>query len=258
MNISCYYPTIEKVFWALEIPLDPLVSLFTQCIADMLCLETLKHGTSFNNYLNIRVHGADPRLGGSSIGSSSVSNPKYLDRSKGYVYVFKDSCAVLLESLPIEMQIEGNSVRMNAHRRCIVPDDSFKTSFVEIPLRTRLHAVMSGAAIGVGQCMLSLFTPTVNFRFIPEKLHLSRYENIHSISNNELGRQYERFREDEDYGGMAWKTKRAIKTSHIGLRGILKQGFKGDVLQRIKNNPKKCVIGAIRMIALVIIIRSII
>jgi hypothetical protein len=258
MNISQSYSwsSVEKVFWVLEMPFDPIVSLFTQCVADILCLETLKHGTSFKNYLNIRVYGADPSYGGKIGGSSSVSNPKYLDSSKEYFYTFKDSGVIRLEYLPIRMQIDGYKMLINAYKRDLSVDESWMTSYMSIPLRTRLHATMSGSSgegsllMGVGHVILSFFTPTVNLRFIPEKLNLSRYKNVKAISSNELDREQNRFQEDVDYGGMAWKTKKAIKTNHIGLQGILKQGFKGNVLQRMSNNPGKCLLGAIRLIAL--------
>lgn len=264
MNISQSYswPTFEnvqKAFWVLEMPFDPIISLFTQCVADFLCLETLKHGTSLKNYLNIRVHGADPKCGGMAGGSSCLSNARYLDSTKGYFYAFKDSGVIKLEFPPIQMQIEGNKAVLNAFRRSVRQDESWITSYISIPFSTRMHAVLSGASGGnstiirVGHAVLSFFTPTVNFRFIPEKLNLSRYVNVRSICNYQLEQAEDRFQEDEDYGGMAWKTKKAIKVKYMGLRGVLTQGFKGDILQRMKNNPRKCFLGAIRIMALSII-----
>lgn len=263
MQRQSYYPAVEKVFWACAIPFDPIVSLFTQCVADVLCLETLKHGTSFKNYLNIRVDGADPSYGGKIGGSSSVSNPKYLGSSKDYFYMFKDSGIINLEYLPIEMQIDGNKMAINAYKRNVSAHESWSTPYLEIPLRIRLHATMSGASgegallMGIGHVFLSFFTPTVNLRFIPEKLNLSRYKNVNAISSNELDRERNRFQEDVDYAGMAWKTKKAIKVNHIGLRGIFAQGFKGNVLQRIQHNPRKCLLGIIRLVALTVFLRYI-
>lgn len=265
MNISQSYrwPSLEnvqKMFWILEIPFDPIVSLFTQSMADFLCLETLKHGTSLKNYLNIRVHGADPKCGGLPGGSSCLSNVKYLDSTKGYFYVFKDSGVIKLEFPPIQMQIDGNKTVLNSYRRSVCKDESWITPYLSIPFSTRLHAVMSGACIekstimAVGHVILSFFTPTINFRFIPEKLNLLRYENVKAIRNYQLAGQQGRFLEDEDYGGMAWKTKKVIKVKHMGFQGVLTQGFKGDILQRMKNNPRKCLFGAIRLIALSVIL----
>lgn len=253
------YENMQKVFWVLEMPFDPIISLFTQCMADFLCLETLKHGTSLKNYLNIRVYGADPEFGGKVGGSSCLSNARYLDSTKGYFYVFKDSAVIKLEFPPIGMQIDGNKAVLNAFRRSVSRDESWITPYLSIPFSTRLHAVMSGASSGnstiirVGHVILSFFTPTINFRFIPEKLNLSRYENVKAIRNYQLAGQQDRFLEDEDYGGMAWKTKKAINVNHMGLQGVLTQGLKGDVLQRMTNNPNKCLMGAIRLIALSII-----
>ena len=261
MNVSNSMPiVVQKVFWVLEIPLDPLIGLFTQCIADMLCLETLKHGTSLKNYLNIRVHGADPKFGGMKGGSSCLSNVEALNSTRGYFFAFKDSGVINLEFLPIRMQLMGDKKALNAFKRSVSIDASWATPYVSIPLGTRMHALMSGACSGgstmacVSHIVLSFFTPTVNLRFIPEKLNLSRYENVKEICDNDLALQQNRFQEDQDYGGMAWKTKKAIGVNHIGLRGILKQGVKGDILQRIKNNPRKCLFGAVRMVALCLIL----
>ncbi|MFI5344527.1 MAG: hypothetical protein ACHQUC_09930, partial [Chlamydiales bacterium] len=204
---------VKKSFWILEIPFDPIISLFTQCMADFLCLETLKHGTSLGNYLNIRVEGADPKHGGKIGGSSSFSNQKYMNSSEGYFHVFKDSGIVKLEFFPVEMQIKGDRVALNAFKREISKtstDKSFFVSYIRIPLSTRIHATMSGWASDqqastmakVRSAMLAFFTPTINVRFIPEELDLFRYDRVKAISNDELAKQQYRFQEDEDYGGV--------------------------------------------------------
>lgn len=58
--------TTEKVYWLTTAILNPIVDFFTQGLADFLCLETLRHGTSWHKYLNIRVFGANPAQGGIS------------------------------------------------------------------------------------------------------------------------------------------------------------------------------------------------
>lgn len=256
---------IKKAFWILEMHFDPIISLFTQCLSDLLCLETLKHGTSIWNYLKIRIEGANPEHGGKKGGSSSASNPRYMTSSKGYFYMFKDSAEIKLEFPPLEMQIEGNKATIDSFKREILhnsPYDLFLTSYIKIPLRTRMHAMLSGWSYQekalliakVLSAVLSIFTPTVNLRFIPEELDLFRYDQVKAISNNELADHEHRFMEDEDFAGIAWKTREKIGIEHIGFYGIISQGFKGDLVGRIKQNPKKCISGGIRLVALSILV----
>ncbi len=60
-------------------------SLFDSGLANILGLETLRHGTNPINYLGIRLNGGDPDHGGKASGS------KYGLGTKNYFHIFKDN-----------------------------------------------------------------------------------------------------------------------------------------------------------------------
>lgn len=258
---ECLASFAKKALLLMEMPFDPLLSIFTQSMSDMLCLETLKHGTSFRNYFHIRLAGADPRHGGEIGGSSAVINAHYLNACKTFFYVFKDTLNFSLGAAVVaDKKIEDITIedRKAAQRELeeLPMHFSLLRSYVLVPMLTRMHAVLSGwscyenKVIKILSSTASFFTPTINFRFTPEELDLSRYHNKKVTSNKELAAYKGRFLEDEDYSGMAWKTKAKIGAEHIGFYGILSQGLKGDLMGRIKKNPQKCLSGCIRLIGL--------
>ncbi len=58
------------------------------------------------------------------------------------------------------------------------------------------------------------------------------------------------FEVDPDYAELAYRTKYPISTRYIGLEGIIRQGFSGNVWERMKGSPIKVSIGLIRLFLL--------
>jgi len=222
---------VEKAFWIVAAIFDPFISFFgTQPLADALALKTFTHGTNCLNYLDIRCSGVNPKKGGNTTGSTAGTgiiykkNPyfeKELKRSlsecEGHFYLFKD------------MDDFNDSSSDKYYVRSL------------LPMR---HAVLSGIAMmaprearGQKETFLriigaasSIFTPTISFRFDPKDLILKTIEI------------------DPDFPNVAYRTKTALSIDYIGIRSIVKQGFKSDVLNRISNSPKKAALGFIRLI----------
>ena len=102
-NLDSPTNTLTKLFWAIAAPLDPPIGIFiTQPIADAFALKTYTHGTNFLNYLSIRCHGADPKMGGSDNGSTKIFYEisgvpidkgvakSEIENCKGNFFLFKD------------------------------------------------------------------------------------------------------------------------------------------------------------------------
>ena len=84
---------------------DVLMNPFRQGVADLLCLETLRHGTTWEGYFNIMEHGADPTLGGTKACQALLQSRKidsYVKNSEGYFFVFRDST--------VGTDFEGNQI----------------------------------------------------------------------------------------------------------------------------------------------------
>jgi hypothetical protein len=265
----------KKILWAISIPSDPIIGLFTQSLADMLCLETLSHGTSIWNYLSIRVEGADPQFGGKEGGSSyttdnlivkGVNSNHWQKDSTGWLFLYKDAGIIDLsgESRSWNSQ-DGWSEPAKAVSKISIPHYLLISKLI-IPFLTRMHAGISGYGSPLPYqessphiltriigAVTSIFTPTINFRFIPEDVNSNRYDKLQTVvtvSKDFFNNYNGIFFEDTSYGGIAWKTQKKIKTENIGLYSILCQGLKGNLKDRIQKNPLKFLYGTIRLVSL--------
>lgn len=220
----------EKCFWFAGALIDPITGIFTQGLADLLVLDTLRHGTSLSNNILIRVHGPDPSLGGSDRGAvkghelaktARTANRKMLleNSKKGFfVYLdpssskhsWKEACY-----LNVYVRFGPRAYCFGSGAACAAP----------IHMDGRMVTIWRFVN-GVGNY---LFTPPVKLRFLPE----------------EVG---QKFHTDPILGGRAAYTREKISTNHLGLIGVIKQGSRGNVCERIKHNPLKSAFGAVRLV----------
>ncbi len=202
-------------------------------LARFLGLETLTHGTGPLGFIGIQLFGADPKYGGGSTGSSiAIGGDYFVKNSKNLFHVFKDS---ELESY---------------------------TEYMQSTLAVKMHAVGSGMANfgysqnkintanlarGIIGGVLGFLTPTLKFRFRPEEVLQHKLD---------LGwdKTY-RFKNDPDYGVLAYTTSKKISPLRLGISGCLTQGIDQNTYKRMRNNPQKVLSGAC-MIALGIILHN--
>jgi len=93
----------ERIVWFVLGLFNFLIDLFTQPLADFLGLETLRHGTSWRNYINIRMSGPDPTFGGGKTGATfghqaaktgeAENQEVYIAHSKGKFFAYLGSNA---------------------------------------------------------------------------------------------------------------------------------------------------------------------
>jgi hypothetical protein len=220
---------IEKVvlaiFYTLEIFFDPFINFFTQGLSDFIGLETLRHGTCFQNYISIRLNGASPAFGGSFTGASAGSGYKYFRYdSTGYVFVTKDSEAYTFALGNLVPQI---------FNRCISSRMYCGLSASAAITGSGLHKTLLRVAFVTFNV---LFVPTIKCRFLPEDIP-ARFENDPSNSC-----------EKNANDGLAYRTKQRISVDHIGVYGLLTQGIKGNILDRMTGNPVKTCWGLARLL----------
>jgi len=215
-------------------------------LANLFTLETLTHGTGPHGYIGISRNGADPNFGGSKFGSSAGIDDKwYLESSKNYFYVFSDSTL----TFPCD------------HLQDIFQYSICKISEKEIIhiayLLPRIHATWSGYAAfknTVGELPAALIgacTPTLKFRFLPEETRCleSCPNNFYQPFGEDRCPKPCRFEDDPDYSELAFRTRTPIGPEHLGITGSLIQGFKGNVLERMKAQPARVAKGLAELLA---------
>lgn len=215
----------QAIFLTAEIFVDPFIGFFTQGLSDFLALETLRHGTSFQNYISIRLNGADPTLGGGDTGAIGGINAEYYRKNaKGYFFVTKDSEAFIVEfgSYGAQLYNRWFSSRFycGLSANAAISGKGFQKTILRILFIT----------------FNILFVPTIKFRFRPEDIP-GRFVND---PDNRCLKYSER--------GLAYRTKQPISTDYIGLKGIVKQGLQGDIGARMKAHPIKVCWGLAKLI----------
>lgn len=226
----------QATFFTIEIFFDPVVDFFTQGLSDFLGLETLRHGTSIQNYISIRLNGADPTFGGKDKGvieglegigvglSGQYKEVNPRNKAKGYFFVAKDSEAYVSFFGTFGSQL---------FNRCISSRAYCGMSAMATVSGTRIHKILLKIVIVAFNV---IFVPTVKFRFLLEDIP-GRFEND---PDNACDRDHRK--------GLAYMTKIPISTDHIGLKGVLKQGLRGDIWARMKAHPVKVCWGLVKLI----------
>ncbi len=197
-------------------------SLLDEGIANVLGLETLRHGDSLIHYISGNLFGIDPAtrsgLTGSCVGSHMLARGVVRDcfrSSKGYFYVFKDSKFDYDDCSPI----------------AFLPSIAYKLGL------SRWHAILSGISTTAaentnrisfwGRILLGglngAVTPTMKFRYTLD--NLQQFEN------------------DPDYCEAAYRTREPISVAHMGILGSLWQGMNSGVFYRIADRPYAALVG---------------
>lgn len=263
LTSSCSDPLSEQIFWIVSGIFNPITGFFTQGLADTLCLDTLRHGTSWRNYIEIRMHGAKPALGstGACVGmlidarnSKSQENVRkanfYFQNSSGYFFAIRDSSTIGRDfqdhiiDIFARFDYEGVS-NIGMGRVTNKPLTLRQKCLNQIFIRTVpfFYSLQAGIAIGakpddkghvakikrVASGFFNMLSPAVKFRFRPEDVKDS-------------------FEDDPLMIGSAIRTNKIISRDHLGLNGILKQGCDGKICQRMTKDPGKALWGLIRLI----------
>jgi len=255
--------TLGRIFWVVSGIFNLPIDFFTQGLSDFLCLETLRHGTSWDDYIKIRMYGADPRIAekrackGFEL-SAQLSGSKdrilaaktYWENSENKIFMYRDSTVGTDFSghkVDIFKRFEFKDRGMIGHG--VVTDREFSIfkkclMFLHIRFAPRLYAWKAGIVLNedvlqkdlistikrIVSGIFNLLCPTVNFRFLPEDVKMPK------------------FKDDPLLLGGAIYTEEHIATDYIGIKGVFIQGVKGNLTQRIKNNPCKSIWGLIKLI----------
>lgn len=202
-------------------------------VANVLALETLRHGTNPYSNLLIRHNGGNPECGGAEFGSThrlTQGSTNQLD-SRNYFYLFKDpseaswggTCGIM--EAPLNEQL-GARILSRVHAR--LSGIEFTDKLLE---RKNSPQFIKNFSAAIGR--LSIFiSPTLRFRF----------SNIDPL----------RLENDPDYHGLAYRTKKVVEPWRLGLVGSLITGADDNWFSRAQKKPKKVLIGAVQIATAVI------
>jgi hypothetical protein len=212
----------------LQLPLNALNSFtlfdfLDDALADAFCLKTYNHGTSPKNYYNIVWSDANPAEGGKD-GPGKKEFDQFIGwtrtSTKGKFCVIKDGCA---GGLSAKTYIPRFYALRTSIAESIDPNEEGAFS--------KVKAFIKGT-------FLSMFSPTLKFRFIPGEDQGFKDDNIY-LRNIPL----------PDVGAF---TKEHISSEHIGLYGTLSQGLKGGLFGRIQNDPSRFAAGLLKLTLVVV------
>lgn len=220
-TIFSFRPTLEKknVRWWIHLLPGMFASRYiSKGLAKMSGFEELRHGTSWPNYFGILRRGACPEKGGSTTNQFDFSKYGTFLKPANKFYVFKDTEATFLG------------------KRCVV------MTYLMTAMGTRMHATLAGHALikrtnSLGNKIIKIVcaifvgmtAPTLNFFYHSREIH----------SN---------FKNDEDYGGLAYYTEKAISNDRIGIVGICKQAKRQDISHQFRTKPLRATYGVIQVI----------
>jgi len=203
-----------------------LYTLYDDALANILALETNRHGTSIYSYAKIHLQGAKVRYGGhvADYYQSHSQNRVFVFEdhasffgSKGFTFALKDrlsthSCAMGYSQGAYEALLNNG---MNFLYSKGVPQSILRT--FSIP-----KSILS-VAFGV-------LSPVVKFRFTAEQLQRD-------------------FKPDDK--GCALYTEKDISVTHLGISGSLIQGVNFSVFKRIYRKPTQFLLGCVQLTAAV-------
>lgn len=209
-----------------------LYRLWESAVSHLLALHPLRHGTSPVNYLKIQFSGLNPDEAVHSSGEAAyfeVTEPEGNDgKRERLIYVMKDQSS------------DPCQCRKKEEPWC----DNFTISKRTQPFE---YAYQAGAA------MFAFKGLSTNLRDILMKIGgiigcLTPILKFHFDSNN-----LEQFENDPWLPCLAFRSQKPISTKHLGLLGALRMGLNGRLLERIKHNPNKFLVGLVQSIAATLI-----
>jgi hypothetical protein len=197
-------------------------------LANLLVVETLKHGTQPLAYAQIRLYGAKVR-DSATVGSTRPGEGGCESNSIGYFFVTKEK-ATYLQSLVVTRVHTFISTYNNAGL-------GLHSTLLNKPSVSR-HIVFTSLIVIAG-LVSTCVTPTLNFRFLKEEIP-HRFENDPDYNYTDGKTQKD---------GPCYRTNQKIEAWRIGFFGTIVASLQGNYLDRVKNNPMRCLKGAIQLIA---------
>lgn len=215
---------ISKIGLSELVKIAFLYQLYDDAIANILALETNRHGTSIYSYAKIHLQGAKTCYGGHvEDGYQAHSANRFFvfeDHAsffgtKGVKYALGDRLSTHISAMGYsQMAYQALAAQgLTALNRLGIPQGFLRT--FELP-------------IFISSIPLGIFSPSLKFRFTPEQLRQD-------------------FKPD-NLGGALY-TEKDVSITHLGISGSLIQGVNLSVFKRIYHKPSQFLFGCVQLTA---------
>lgn len=229
-------------------------------LTDLFCVQSLRHGTNLFSYMKIRTFGADPSLGGHKIGSTYGNQIDHDVVNHFYTMKDKEFAGLLTEE-----DMLASKKLTNYDRAFKIFSDSLKW------VAPRHHSYLSGYNTILHVLHLDSKPDLDSKPILDSKSDLDPQVDLVSKSKSEpfinkiIGTfgglmtllttpivkvricDTTDFKNDPEYGEMAYKTSKAIAPWRMGLLGTFVSGINLDLAHRIRSDPKKFFSGFIQL-----------
>jgi len=176
-----------------------------QGLANACGLATLRHGTNPLSWLSIHLTGANPKMGGSSIGGDFGS--EFHQQNVGRFYFATDEGRF------------GQNLFFRAFKARMLPRGYICRSTGLLMGRIYIPTIFSQAIAG----NVALWMPTIKFRF-----------SQHQVSQ---------MKPDKSIPGYARSVNYAVSALNIGIIGTIKEAFTFETFTRINENRVRFITG---------------
>lgn len=184
-------------------------------LANVLAVETLKHGTSPLAYMKIRCKGGLPKT------PDFIGSGHGVWDTSGYFHLFKENIGFLDSLIKPRLHVELASQKYLAF--------SLMKRFGERKNYNpfvNFFILLSSFSYGF---LSNFVVPTLNFRFCKQEITAERFQN------------------DPDYGFAAYRTTQKVEAWRIGFFGTFLTGANFELWSRIKENPQRFLVGVIQL-----------
>lgn len=220
-----------------------LYHLYDSALANILALDTCRHGTSLPGYVNIFFNGGKINRAGSAETAylETYSSDQYWIKQRkkaniGKIYVWNDSRSseLFLAKAQKCLPISPGALKFRNFIYTVTWPLGKRSASFRFSAQANIALLPAGKIVGmishVVGFLLTFVTPTVKYRFTPQEL-AKKFEN------------------DPDLPGMAQRTSSDISPTHLGISGSLIQGLNFGILGRIKNKPGTFALGCVQLTA---------
>lgn len=243
---------VAKIAWK-AFGLYTLYSMYENALSNIFCLKTYRHGTDPYAFVRIHLEGNDLARGGTGgearwYEQGLQEKSPYAHRDGGCFYVVEDVIGSEYGSKEIfpfalSYYTTKGTVKYYALRSSI----SFWGSWLPLPQNarswiTRNLVEMTEYNPHVNQAdqvraraLFYLLCPTVKIHLNPDDLPRSERDGFDSHK----GKPFEG----------ALRTKHKFSIFDMGILGVLKNGLRGGLLERIQQNRGQCLFGLVQLVA---------
>jgi hypothetical protein len=208
-------------------------TLFDDGLANLLCLQTLRHGTNPVNNIAIRIFGANPEKSGSDTGATKTFSPA---DPRGYFFVIKDDeYNEVVRSLPPPYKFNNQlAIAFVKRISCYM----FSSNSCMNLSRT---LVTSNLALSVLSLFAFLVSPTIRFRF-------NHIDRTRFLDDMDMKATPDPDMSPEINRPVAYKTAQKIEAWRIGTLGSLLSGVNLEWFSRVQRQPTKMLRGVVQLV----------